>query len=103
MNPKLRNILGCLYYIDEFGVWHEINGIPTVEVVPSSPIIGSNPFDYNCELTVKPKSSKVVRKLAKEHIKWINCLNRHIRREKRIKEQERRSMLKWRALHHDGE
>lgn len=94
MQPKLVSILGRLYYIDEFGFSYEIDGIPTIEVAVEN-FIGNDPSLDNCELTVSSKSSKVAHKLAKEHIKIVNRLNRHIRREKRIKEQARRAKLKW--------
>lgn len=110
MPTKLTSVLGRFYYRDGYGNWHEIDALPTITF--SVKISGSSP-DHNAEETEKltanmiPTSelaitmnqSKSVRKILKEHIKFIKSLNRHIRREKRIKEQARRAKLKWEALH----
>ena len=98
MPTKLNSILGRLYYMDEYGVWHEFDGIPTIEISASNYFAEQMSVGaYNFE--AKMKVTKNIRKLIKEHKHFVNCLNRHIRREKRLKELRRRAMLKWEALH----
>ena len=101
MQTKNGNPIEHLYYIDSNGKWHEINNIQTVSIGYGD--CSNIPVINGYEVRFAFKSTKPLKMFEKEHKRWINCLNRHIRREKRIKEQARRAMLKWRALHHDGE
>lgn len=99
MPTKNRNLIEHIYFIDTDGEWHEVNSIQTVDIgygdCSSIPVIKINGYEIDFAI----KSTKTLKKLKKEHKHWINCISRHIRRRKRIKEQRRRALLKWRALH----
>lgn len=93
-----------MFYEDENGQFHEFGGISEITNLDYA----ETTTDYTpCHLTTDICFSCNVKwtnkKYRKEIKHWLNCLSRRVRRAKRIKEQARRAMLKWRALHHDGE
>lgn len=93
-----------MFYKDENGLLHEFREISVIKnldyaetTTDYTPSYLTTDIYFSCNVKWTNK------KLRKEMKHWLNCLSRRIRRAKRIKEQARRAMLKWRALHHDGE
>lgn len=93
------------YYKNEDGTYTDLNKIHDVRFtdIAETQAEAYDPYFIGQEYVFKIKYNRSAKKIIKEHKRWINCIGRLIRRKKRLKEQERRSMLKWRALHHDGE
>ena len=91
------------YYKKEDGTYTELNGIPLLTDIGEIKTETYKPDFIGQEYVFQIKSNQTIKKIIKEHKRWVNRIGRSIRMKKRVKEQERRSMLKWRALHHDGE
>ena len=99
----LGNGTARFYYKNEDGTYTEFDDIVPLTDIAETQAEAYEPYFIGKEYVFPIKYNRSVKKIIKEHKRWINCIGRSIRRQKRLKEQERRSMLKWRALHNDGE
>ena len=93
-----------IFYKDENGQFHEFGGISEIIHLDNEATTTCDvPRYLNNDIYFSFDVKWTNKKLRKAMKHWLNCLSRRNRRAKRIKEQARRAILKWRTLQHDGE
>lgn len=89
------------YYKNEDGTYTEFDAAVPLTDISETQAEDYKPDFIGQEYVFTIEYNLPVKKIIKEQKRWINCIVRFIRRQKRVKEQERRSMLKRMVLHDD--